>query len=251
MSADRSAAPLWATAPAHPALGPADVHIWRIDLAAAPETYAAHLEALGADERRRAERLVFAHHRRRFATAHVAVRRILSRYLAVAPAELAFRVGAYGKPALAHPSADLRFNLSHSHDLALLAVAQGRAVGVDLEQIQPGALQDALARQVCSPAELVALAGLAAEARAEAFYQLWTRKEALIKGRGDGLARPLTAFTVTLLPGEPARVVASTDPSDLARWSLHALDPGPGYAGALAVADGPVLLAGYCYAEGD
>lgn len=233
----------WLRPPTRPSLEPLAVHIWRVPLDELPRVELnALLSTLSADERQRAERFHFERHREQFIVARGTLRAVLGRYLATPPTALRFRYGDHGKPSLAWPTTDLRFNISHSHELALIAVAYGQELGVDVEHCAPMRDQEGVARQVFAPDELEALAQLPPALRMRGFFNAWTRKEALIKARGEGLSLPLKEFAVTLVPGEPARLLRSVDPTDLQRWSLHALEPGRGYAAALAIAcHGPRL----------
>jgi 4'-phosphopantetheinyl transferase len=162
------------------------------------------------------------------------LRHVLAAELGVAPRDVAFVYGPFGKPALAGASA-VRFNVSHSDQWALLALSCDRELGVDIERVR--ALEDLeqLAATVFSPAERHDLAGVGETARAEAFFNGWTRKEAYIKARGDGLQR-LTDFDVTLVPREPVELRRMDgEPDEPARWSLSALMPVAGFAAALCV----------------
>jgi 4'-phosphopantetheinyl transferase len=197
---------------------------------------AALARLLGAEERARAERFHFARDRDRYVASHGMLRSVLGRYAGQPGPALRFAAGPHGKPALALPAgSDLRFNLSHSGDLALLAVARGREVGVDVEQVAERAWME-VARRFFSSREQSLLAELPDGARPEAFFRCWTRKEAYIKARGLGLHANLTAFDVSLAPGEPAALLrAADDPVGPEGWQLVDLAPAPGYAGALAV----------------
>jgi len=162
--------------------------------------------------------------------------------------ELAFDLNEFGKPELA--GSEIMFNLSHSHGLALFAVTRGRAIGIDIERIREEMTIGKIARRFFSPAEASALSALPAHQQAEAFFNCWTRKEAWIKARGQGLSIALNSFEVSLAPGEPARLRATRpDPEEASRWSLVALACEPGYAAALAVAGeiGNVRLADYWF----
>lgn len=227
-----------ASSPLTPA--PAEVHVWRrwLDVGAAG---AMALKAvLSPDEEARAARFRFERDANRFIVARATLRRVLGRCLGVEPEELAFYYGAHGKPALASPPTRLTFNLSHSGDLALLAVAWDRAIGIDVEQRRPVSDLGALAAQVFATAERAELATLPPGAREDAFLAGWTRKEAFIKAVGEGLTHPLDAFVVSLDPVAPARLLSVGGSADAAgAWSLHALTPAPGYVAAL-VAQGAV-----------
>jgi 4'-phosphopantetheinyl transferase len=158
--------------------------------------------------------------------------------LDVEPSQLRFRYNRYGKPALAGELAEdwLRFNLSHSHGLALYAFTENREIGVDLEFIRPELAGEEIARRFFSSAEAAELAALPSHLRTEAFFNCWTRKEAYIKARGKGLSLPLDQFDVSLAPGKPAALLrARGEPDESSRWSLTALAPAQGYVAALAV----------------
>ena len=214
------------------------VHVWRafLDL---PAWQAQKLWALlSENERQRARRFRFQTDRERYAAAHGWLRIVLGRYLDVEASQVRFRNSSLGKPFLDSESGDtmLRFNLSHSRDLALYAVTWGREVGIDLEYMHPDLADESIARRFFSPEEVRALAALPAGERKDAFFACWTRKEAYIKARGQGLSLPLDRFDVSLTPGAPARLLGTEgDPQEACRWSLRALEAAPGYAAALAV----------------
>jgi 4'-phosphopantetheinyl transferase len=150
---------------------------------------------------------------------------------------LRFCCNAQGKPALAPGSGteDLRFNLSHSQKLALFAFAFRREVGVDLEYVRPSVPDDRLAERFFSPQEVTRLRALPESARTEAFFHCWTRKEAYLKARGEGLGIGLDSFAVSLAPGQLTDLlIASDDSPEAGRWSLRALAPGDGYVAAIA-----------------
>ena len=141
--------------------------------------------ATSADERERASHFRSRHHAERFLSAHGALRLILARYLARDPLALRFSTGAWGKPALEGET--LEFNLSHSGELALIAVARTRRVGVDVETLRAVPELAGIATSVCSPGERAALDALEAQERDVAFLAMWTRKEALAKMTGEGI----------------------------------------------------------------
>jgi len=230
----------WERAGAPPPLGADEVHVWRIELLPSPGVLARLGRHLSPDERRRAERFRFERDQRRFHAARGALRELLGGYLDAEPERLGFAEGAHGKPELAAPGGSgLRFNLSHSGELALCAVARGRELGVDIEQARELADAEAMARRFFSAAENAALAALPDAERLGAFFRCWTRKEAYLKAVGAGLLQALDGFDVTLFPeaGECGLSVRGR-PEEAARWSLLALAVDPGYAAAL-VAERP------------
>lgn len=227
----------WLLPDGPPSLADDEVHAWRIALDL-PEALLADLAALlSPAERERAERFYFPRHRRRYIVSHGLLRAILALYVGCDPAELVFCHGMYGKPALPPTlGTDVRFNLSHSGEGALVGVARGREIGIDVEEVRPMADLEQLAARFFAPREAAALTAIAEALRAEAFFHCWTRKEAYIKACGEGMSRPLDQFVVSLLPGEPARLLEVTDnPAETALWSLRELAPWPGYVGCVAV----------------
>jgi 4'-phosphopantetheinyl transferase len=229
---------------AAPLLGPGEVHVWRVRLD--PETPIRDwADVLSSDERERAARFLFARDQRRFTVSHASLRSILARYLRADPSMLFFATGAQEKPRLAG-SSDLSFNLSHSGEQALIGVARGREVGVDIEQFRDHDDLPALAESCFSPSELAAWRGLPATVRKSAFFATWTRKEAYLKARGDGLARPLASFDVTVGPDDAPRLLCdASDPTAAARWTFFDVDAGPGYAATLAIAGSEARIVGW------
>jgi 4'-phosphopantetheinyl transferase len=171
------------------------------------------------DECRRAGRFRLARDRRRYVVARGLLRKLLAARLGAHPRSVELSCGAHGKPCLAPGSAagDLRFNVSHSGDLALFAFCRGRDIGVDVEAVLPLPDADAVARQFFSRGELRAYRALEPRERVLGFFTFWTRKEAYLKALGGGLQSALSAFDAP--PG----------------WSLRSFSPAPGHTAALAV----------------
>ena len=221
------------------------IHIWRAGLDRSPETVSILLSRLPACERERALRFRFPLHRGRFVLARSILRRILNFYLGTDPGEIHLSVNRYGKPRLdpkQHRS-ELRFNLSHSHGLALYIVSEGREVGIDVEYPDRSRTPEKIARRFFSPAEADIIESLPEKLRRSAFFSCWTRKEAFVKAMGAGLSVPLGDFTVTVRPEDPPKVLCTAwDDTGPSKWTLMDIDPGGGYAAAAAVAGtiGPV-----------
>jgi 4'-phosphopantetheinyl transferase len=218
----------------HISIQPNEVHMWTVNLAQAARELERLSTLLSYDERIRAGRFCFVKHANRYTVARANLRRILSRYTDLAPSLLQFQYTANGKPFLANTP--IRFNLSHSSDLALVAVTRNREVGIDVERIRrDDDLLDA-AEHYFAPVERVALRSLASEEQCFAFFRCWTRKEAYLKARGDGLSLDLHSFSVSLLPDAPAALIASAEgPAELRRWKFAHLNLHDDYAAALAV----------------
>lgn len=219
-------------------LGSGEVHVWCATLDQPTWQFLRLAQTLSADERSRADRYSFARDMHHFIVGRALLRVILGGYLEIEPDRLRFAYSHHGKPSLADAfgSGILRFNVSHSQGLALYAVSRDGHVGVDLERTRPVADLEQIAERFFSPREYAALRALPAQMKHEAFFNCWTRKEAYVKARGDGLSLPLNQFDVSLAPGEPARLVHNERaPQEVARWSLQELTPAPGYVAALAV----------------
>ena len=110
-------------------------------------------------------------------------------------------------------------------------MARERELGVDIEKIRAGVEREGIAERFFSPGEVAALRAAPVEERDEAFFRCWTRKEAYVKARGGGLSIPLDSFEVTL--GRERAALSRA--SDSEGWTMAALEPAPGYAGALVV----------------
>ena len=228
----------WGLPPQTMTLADDEVHVWRAVLDQPPSQVQSFLHTLDAEEQARAKRFRFEQDRQHFIAARGVLRDILGGYLNRAPASLAFCASPQGKPALTvepdRPA--IRFNLSHSQGTALYAIARGREVGIDLERIRSDLAIDEIAERFFSRREVAMLRRLPADVRCQAFFLCWTRKEAYLKARGDGLSLSLDQFDVSLVPGEPAALLGTRhDPADVSRWSIQELAPAPGYAAALAV----------------
>lgn len=207
-----------------------DVHLWRVNLLQ-PEAKVQELESwLSPTERARALRYHFESDRRRFTVAKAALRSILSNLLAKQPRSITFTAGPYGKPRLLGEA--LQFNVSHSSETAVIAVASNREVGVDVEHLRP--VDDALsiAARFFSQEESLKLNSLTENADImNAFLTCWTRKEAFVKATGQGITYPLNEFSVTFLAHEEPKLLLPN--VDSHRWTLRDLNVGPKYCGAL------------------
>ncbi len=213
-----------------------EIHLWSIPLAGSAAAVGRCVALLSDDEIERMARFRFEIHRRRFALRRGALRTILGWYAHLDARRLRFTVSAHGKPELMSPATSLRFNLSDSDDLALLGVVDGRRIGVDVEQMKDVREMDDIARRHFSVREYSDYAGAPAADRTRCFYNAWTRKEAWLKARGDGLSAGLSGFDVTLRPGRPARLLEVRGEKDEARrWRLRAFSPATGYVAAVAV----------------
>ena len=221
-----------------PRLTDDQVHVWRIPLNHSSARTLHSLEVLSPDERARAARFHFDKDRNQFVQARAALRFILSEYLNVPAQKLEFSYGAQGKPELGkvHAASELRFNLSRRDGLALLAITRGREIGVDVELVRADFSLFEVAEISFSSPEMTTLRSLPESMRAKGFYNCWTRKEAYVKARGEGLSFPLQQFDVSLTPGDPARLIQVRDNlDDVDRWTLQEIPVGENYIAALMV----------------
>ncbi len=214
------------------------VHVWSFALQGSEAVCARCARLLSESEIARAHRFVFERDRIRHIVAHGVTRHLLGLYCERPPSSLQFDIGPVGKPSLqpltpAGPS--ISFNLTHSGDRALLAVADGREIGVDLEEARPDIEALSIARNYFYGAEFEAIRAAAGAGRIEAFFRYWTAKEAVIKGEGSGLKLPLDRFEVRFLEGNTAAEVVSLDTALLQPdWFIRTLPMTNGWFAALA-----------------
>lgn len=227
----------WKNFPEKASLQEDEAHVWTVflpELASRQETLA---RILSTDERDRAGRFQFPRDAQNYTLSHGALRIILSGYVNLPPSALRFAYNSQGKPEIAGamPAGRIHFNLTHSCDLAMVAIANGGPIGIDVEKLK-APLADAQVASFFSPGEIAVLRSLSPSTRTEVFFHCWTRKEAYLKARGDGLSFPLHRFEVSLAEPPPEdwlRVEGHAEEGK--RWRLFSLKPAPGYLAALVV----------------
>jgi 4'-phosphopantetheinyl transferase len=222
-----------------------EIDLWTVRLKAGRSQIQGFFEILSAQEQQRAAAFRFERHRDSFVIGRGLLRAILGWYLRKSPQHIDFQYGPRGKPSLYGGSSQLlHFNLAHSENVVLYAVTRGYELGVDVEFVWQLPDAEHVAQHFFSEAECADLFSVAADLRAEAFFNCWTRKEAYLKAIGDGLSLPLHGFEVSLIPGRPAAFLKLDDNRyPITQWTLIHLTPLMGYIGALAIpAAGPVLL---------
>ncbi len=193
---------------------------------------------LSSAELNRADSLINQLLGRRFIAARGILRETLAGYLHEAPAKLDLSTGPHGKPFLANTKADvaIRFNLSHTDSLSVLAVTTYSELGIDLELKNDELSYNKIAENYFSKRELGDLFSLPAEQQLAAFYRCWTRKEAFLKGIGSGFTLPADTFSVSLLPDQPPALLDHQFTlTETSRWSITDIAVPPGYNGALAI----------------
>lgn len=220
-----------------------EAHVWRLSTAVDAASIERLQVDLSDDERRRVDRFHFEPDRRRAIVARASLRRLLGRCLNVAPNALVFENGPRGKPALGESQRrGLSFNLAHSHEMVLLAVAWGQEVGVDVEFVRPMVDAGAIVRSHFTPAEARMLE-TSAEGSESAFFRLWTRKEAIMKGVGSGLAMPLNQFDASSqAPADGEWLAVTVSSHAPSSWVLRDLPSAENYRAALALERTPSAL---------
>lgn len=220
------------------------VDLWRAPLRAG-EAAAAFAASLSPAERERAAAFAFDRERHAFLASRGRLRAVLAGYAGQDPGSLRLGEDALGKPRLEGECGQgrWRFNVSHSGDLWVCAVALGREVGLDVEEVRPERAGERIAARYFSPSETAALRALPEGERVAAFHRVWTRKEAWLKARGFGITVPLDSFEVSHGPGDARLLATRPDPAEAGRWRMVDLDLGPGFAGALCAAgSGPLVV---------
>lgn len=215
-----------------------EIHIRLFNLALSEVELAGLELLLSPNELERANRLFTSQLRNHYIAGRGTLRTILASFLKREPADLILNTNQYGKPFLPEEPGHqgLSFNLSHSGDLAILALAEHCELGIDLEQIRNNLPFRAMAMQFFSIQEQTALFSLPAEQQLAAFYRCWTRKEAYLKGCGCGFSQPADSCEVSLLPDQPPVLLSHrTDPDQSGSWNLIDLDVPVGFCAALAV----------------
>ena len=222
-----------------PSIPTTEVHAWRAGLSSSTADLSRLGGSLSSEERERADRLRSEHDRARFVLGRIVARSVFGHCLQQPARDIQLTLDRSGKPVVASPSGmTLQFNISHSGDHVLLALARDRRVGVDVEAKD----LNEIAARFFSRTEYLRLQTIPERMKTESFYRCWTLKEAYLKARGEGLRLSPDSFDVAFFPGETPRLLETRfDPLDAARWCFRKLDLGSGYLAALATEVGPEL----------
>ena len=219
-----------------------EVHVWRASVSLLRHAASSLERILSGDEIGMARRFKIPLLRERYTVAHGILRQIVGFYLNVEPNSLVFARKEFGKPFLVHHDW-LRFNLSHSNDIVLIALANEHEVGIDVEYIRYDIDVLELAGHAFSDNEMAALRTVPPHLLRRAFFACWTRKEAYLKATGQGLAIPLKAFDVSVSPEQPPALIhQALEPADLGRWSFQDVPPHPDYTGTVVVRGKPEAI---------
>jgi 4'-phosphopantetheinyl transferase len=233
-----------------PRLSANEVHLWT--LVPEGEDIAEYTSLLSPAEMERARRFRFPALFERFVSDHGRLRLLLAGYLEADPQSLQFVENEQGKPRISGPDCRLRFNMSHTRGLTMIALCLDAELGVDVEAIRAVEDRDEIATRHFSPMESKALLAQPVQERDAAFLRCWTRKEAYIKARGEGLSLPLDRFAVTLAGNDRAALAhCDWDEQEPHRWMLEHLQPMAGYIGALAIEQGSWSLLHFKWLTGN
>ncbi len=224
---------IWQTPAQLPSLKDKQVHIWRANLSLSTPEIEQLTTLLSTDEIARADKFRFVHHRSRFIAARGILRQLLGNYLTTSPHSLTFTYSDRGKPQLA-TDISLQFNLSHSEEYALFGFTLNHLIGVDIEyqRAMPDALK--IAQRFFSAREYQMLAAVSLEQQPKLFFQLWTAKEAYLKGTGTGLSGSLSSVEICLDQRE-SLYLSTIKQDKIMNWSLYSCNPATDYAGAIAI----------------
>jgi 4'-phosphopantetheinyl transferase len=217
--------------------GKEEVHIWMADLNIS-ESIQQHFEKsfLSNEELAKAKSFKFDQHRLQFSASHGYLRFILAQYLNCCPSLIEYEIGEYGKPSLKNPSNPdkIRFNMSHSQNMALYAVTLDVEVGVDIEIIKDDLNIPDLIEHVFTTRENNIFKEIKEDKKTKVFYDVWTRKEAYLKATGEGFNFPLNKIEVTTYPDEEVKLLNVERNQSVNPWSLYSLEL-PEYSASIAI----------------
>ncbi|MEP7075448.1 MAG: 4'-phosphopantetheinyl transferase superfamily protein [Acidobacteriota bacterium] len=225
----------WKVTSVPPTLRDNEVHIWHLDLNQGRKSLNSFFDLLSDDEKHRAERFVFARNKEYFITGRGTLRKVLGGYLDKSPEALRFSLRHYGKPDLSNGNSHLRFNVSHSHGMAVIAVALNREVGVDIEFVNFDFDVSSVARNVFSAGEYLRFEALSPNGQVLAFFAAWTRKEALLKALGDGLSSSDELQAAVSFVSDADVLYRSFENNKSTDWSLTSFSIHDDFKAALVV----------------
>ena len=212
------------------------VHIWSASTDIDEKQLHYLQSIISEDEQKRAAKFYFEKDRVRFIVARGFLRMILACYIKKTPEEFRFRYNKFGKPSLENiNNNNVQFNLSHSDKMIVYGFTSCRDIGIDIERIRTSEDTVQILDHFFSELEKEEFKMIPEEKKKETFYQCWTRKEAYIKARGEGLSIPLDDFSVTLIPGSPAKLIKADKDSAVTQWHMKDISVASGFAAAAVV----------------
>lgn len=212
------------------------VDIWRIFISEQINFLDDYNELLSKKEIKKSKAYAFEKDKNSYLIRHAALRQLIGSYLNIEPNSIKFDTQGNDKPILKTPQT-LKFNLSHSGDMILIAISPNLEVGIDVEMNKPLPDFANIVKSYFSKNEIDKLFNLSETDQLEGFYNCWTRKEAYIKATGQGLSTPLDQFSVSLIPGAAPKLTrVEWDPDELDNWTMFHIDAAQDYIGALCAA---------------
>ena len=234
---------MWSKPSVFPFLQQDAIHIWRASLDVDASSLDLFWQTLSKDEQEKANRYHFVKDRNHYIAGRGILRQLLGNYLNLAAGDLLFDYNKFGKPTLVGDQS-LQFNLSHSKAIALFSFTHDLDLGIDVEWVDPGIEVISLANNFFSKKEAETLLSLPQELITEAFFNCWTRKEAIVKAIGEGLSFPLDQFEVSLKPAASAQLKATYwDDAEANAWTLSSMEPAADYKAAIAYRAKPMAQA--------
>lgn len=210
------------------------VHLWRLSVAQTRISLDYHLSLLDEEEKFHAARFHFRQDREQSILARASLRSLMARYTGFAPDQIRFKKNQYGKPFLQYPDSPVQFNVTHSGDCIIHAITCGAEIGVDVEMVRDSGSLGSISSYFAT-GEQAWLDATAHEARDDAFFMLWTCKEAYIKALGRGLSKPLDSFEIGIVNNEPKILLDSDDHAPADSWQLLLFKPEQNMVGCVAV----------------
>lgn len=216
-------------------------HLWEIPLDISGINLNHWIQRLSSEEKKVAMRFQFEKHRRRYIISHVAMREIVSDYLNVSSSEVIVHVGEHGKPYLENNP--LYFNLSHSHEMALLGLSFHGNVGVDIEYLNPKINFMNIAERYFTPEEVKQLKDIPPETRYQHFYLCWSAKEAYLKAKGIGIANHLKMFTLGIQTLSEVKILdINQEIKEFSAWFVQPISSIDGYMAVVICTEKPASL---------
>ncbi len=229
----------WQSPPKEISISDQEIHVWKTSLHKSPLQLSSLTSILSIEEQKQGARFIYTEHQQYFWVTHALLRLILARYInLLQPQQFCFTKGIFGKPYIQNLPNDLnlQFNVSHSNDQALFALAKDQELGVDIELITPKRSCEEIAQRFFANEEYEAWKVLPECQQLTGFYRIWTRKEAYIKAIGLGLNYPLKDFVVSVEKKPIQGLLAVCGDRNIAQtWSLIDLEPVLNYVGAIFV----------------
>lgn len=212
-----------------------EIDVWPICLDSNTTAVDVLFETLSLDEKLRSSKFHFSKDRDRYVVARGKLRKIISEYLNIDAGQVAFSYNRYGKPFCEKQSGSLQFNISHSKEMALVAVTSGANVGIDIEFINHDIDVMKLAQKAFSQLDASILENLPVDLRNNAFFKGWTRKEAYTKAVGKGFFDDSNIQEVSMLSGHSTISFDVVDGNNIRKWTVTSLCSGGKYSAALAI----------------